>query len=236
MGQYSTWPGGGLTWDDNGNIATFQKGTSQLAFVHDAEGRLVSVIDPATGPVITYNYDARGRRTGRNPQTGGVATRFVYDGSVCIQELGTDNLADMTFVCARGVQQCVFTRGGSVYDPPGGGGGGLAGQASGKSCPVICPRTSLVTTGNGSPVERFDCDDAGLPIFLDAAGSVRPGATAAIGPVKWLAPESLWEPAIGMFLCPGSIYSPTLGETVSMAAAKEPRSTLLPPMGNISSR
>ena len=216
MGQYTTWPLGTLKWDDSGNLISMPTATGLLALTHDAEGRLTAVSRSGI-PVISYDYDPLGRLVSRHPEIG-APTTFVYDGSRCIQELGADGLADLSLVCAGTIKHCISARDGTLYYPHGGA------------------TTRLMTSASGTVVERFDCDDAGLPIFLDAAGSVRPGATAAIGPVKWLAPESLWEPAIGMFLCPGSIYSPTLGVTVSMARAKEPKSTLLPPMGNISSR
>ena len=202
---------------------TGQKGTRQLKFVHDAEGRLVSVNDPATGPVITYNYDARGRRTGRSPQTGGAATRFVYDGSVCIQELGTDNISDMTFVCADGIRQCISTRNGTVYYPQGGGTGSSAAQErqpeweklEGVLCVGTCDASlHLITSASGAPVERFDCDDAGKPIFLTSEGLPSSSTGSAIG-LRWMAPECAWEPEIGMFAGPGGIYSPDLGTTVS---------------------
>lgn len=249
MGQYSTWPGGALTWDANGNMATFQKGTSELTFVHDTEGRLVSVNDPATGPVITYAYDAYGRRVGRNPQTGGAATRFVYDGSVCIQELGTDNLADMTFVCADGIRQCISTRNGTIYYPHGGGAEFLAnrglqhwGERAERSCPGggrNWPRpgyfTSLITSATGAPVERFDCDDACKPIFLTSDGLPSSDTSSSIG-LRWMAPECAWEPEIGMFACSGGIYSPDLGQSVSTRKKKDDRPSLLPPMSNIPMR
>jgi YD repeat-containing protein len=216
MGQYSTWPGGALTWDANGNMATFQKGTSQLTFVHDAEGRLVSVNNPATGPVITYNYDAYGRRIGRNPQTGGAATRFVYDGSVCIQELGTDNLADMTFACADGIRQCISTRNGSTFYP----------HASGRSRDKgqtwdFYPRANsgCITGPTGAVVERYDCDDADKPIFLTSEGLPSSSTSSSIG-LRWLSPDCAWEPELGMFACPAGIYSPDLGKVVSMSVSE----------------
>ena len=73
MGQYSSWPGGGLTYDFKGNIRVFQKGANQLTFVHDVEGRLVRVNDSTGHAVVSYGYDAHGRRTEElkeSPTTG----------------------------------------------------------------------------------------------------------------------------------------------------------------------
>jgi YD repeat-containing protein len=238
MGQYSSWPGGALTWDANGNMATFQKGTGQLTFVHDAEGRLVRVNNSTGNPVIGYGYDATGRRSEQlhpSPTTGNleIIIKFVYDDSVCIQELGTDNLADMTFVCADGVRQCISTRNGTIYYPHGGGAANtterhharLAKERYGMSRKLAEPgeihenlngRISLLTSSSGTVIERFDCDDASKPIFLTSDGLPSSGTSSSIG-LRWLSPECAWEPAIGMFACPSGIYSPDLGQQVSSA-------------------
>ena len=239
MGQYSTWPGGALTWDANGNMATFQKGTSQLTFVHDAEGRLVRVDDSTGNTVIRYGYDAYGRRSEKlhlSPTTGDleIIIKFVYDGSVCIQELGTDNLADMTFVCADGIRQCISTRNGTIYYPHGGGAELLANRGLqhwgdradtknkvehwGDPHEGLNGRISLLTSSTGIVIERFDCDDAGKPIFLTGEGL--PSSTSAASGLRWISPECAWEPEIGMFACSGGIYSPELGQQVSSAGSK----------------
>jgi YD repeat-containing protein len=219
MGQYSTWPGGALTWDANGNMATFQKGSSELTFVHDVEGRLLSVDSPATGPVITYAYDASGRRTGRTPQTGGVATRFVYDGSVCIQELGADNLADMTFVCADGIRQCISTRNGTIYYPHGGGSSSGVRWKAPELNSNSDQHVAVVTNASGAVLERFDCDDACKPVFLTSDGLPSSSTSSSSG-LRWLSPACAWESEIGMFACPGGIYSPDLGQSISTGNKK----------------
>ena len=225
VAQYSTWPGGSLSWDANGNIGTFQKGTSALTFVHDAEGRVVSVTD-AAGEVVSYGYDACGRRearTGRNPQTSAKIRRMIYNGPDCIQELGTDNLADMTFVCADGIRECISTRNGTIYYPHGG-----ASSDTGKKIQDWVKnsfdkgklgRITLITNATAFPVERFDCDESGKPIFLTAEGSPSSATSSSIG-LRWLAPDCAWEPEIGMYACPGSIYSPDLGADVSSHKTK----------------
>lgn len=230
MGQYSMWPGGDLTWDANGNIGTFHNGTSELTFVHDAAGRLVSVDDPGTGPVITYAYDACGRRVGRNPQTGGTLSRFVHDGPVCIQELGADNLADMTFVCADGIRQCISTRNGTIYYPHGGGSSSDSHKKiqswvkdcydKSRSSVGTSGAVSLITSATGTTVERFACDDACKPIFLTGDGLPGTATFSSIG-LRWMAPECAWEPEIGMIQCPGGIYSPDLGRAISSSGKKE---------------
>ena len=211
MGQYTTWPGGPLTWDNQGNLASITSTAGQLDYLHDAEGRLLSVSDNATGtPVLGYAYDALGRRTIRDDQSGKV-TRFIYDGNVCIQEIGADGNAAASFVCVESVQQAIITRSGAV----------LSTHCSSNIAPWGDPHEnlngkspSLVTDATGTPFERFAFDDAGGPIFLEADGSpsVR---TSAIGPIRWMAPESIWEPDLSLFLGSDGIYSPPLGTSVS---------------------
>ena len=225
MGQASTWPRGSLQWDDNGNLALMTTATGQLAFVHDAEGRLVAVNDPATGnPVISYDYDALGRvmiqRIHRGNNLPSIASRLVYDGSVCIQELSDDGSGvispDMTFVCADGLQQCISTRNGTIYYPHGSGTGakGLNHWGDRKDC------VTLITNTAGEAVERFDSDDAGKPIFMTAGGLVTSDTNSSIG-LRWLATGCFWEPAIGMFHGSGGTYSPELGQEVSQPRKKE---------------
>ncbi|MCW1923067.1 hypothetical protein OKA05_10925 [Luteolibacter arcticus] len=258
MGQYTTWPGGPLDWDEEGNLRSIGRGSVTHVSQYDAEGRLVAVIDPVTDPLdsitlVSYAYDAIGRRISRT--TGGssgspaVTSAFVYDGAECIQEWGDDGTgtgtinAAVTFVSSDGNQHAIATRDGTLYYP----------AASASSAPnyryCTCPpgeyvstagknkvehwgdphenlngkhikdwegrsSFSLMTNSAGVVTERFDCDDAGKPVFLTAAG-VPTGSSSAIGPVRWMAPECLWEPSIGMLLGGNTVYSPDLGITVS---------------------
>lgn len=221
MGQYSTWPGGSLSWDGNGNIATFQKGSEQLTFVHDVEGRLVSVGD-SVGEVVSYAYDAHCRRTartGRNPQTGREIQVMIYDGPDCIQELDASNIADMTFVSADGIRQCISTRNGTIYYPHGGG----ASSELRWKAPELnsnSDRVSVITSAAGAVVERLDCDDAGKPIFLTTEGTPSGAIRSVIG-LRWMTAESNWEPEIGMFAGPGGFHSPDLGAHVSSHKIKD---------------
>ena len=48
-------------------------------------------------------------------------------------------------------------------------------------------------------------------MFLDAAGL----PATDVGPVKWMAPESLWVSQTGMFHGAGGVYSPDLGVSAS---------------------
>lgn len=243
MGQYSTWPGGAIEWTDNGNLKTIHRGTIAQLSLYDAADRLVSVSDPAAGTVlVSYTYDALGRVSGST--TGGsaglppVVTSFVYDGGTCIQELTDDGSgtidAAVTIVASGGVKHCISTRNGTLYYPVDasaamrGGprictcppGDFIYGRSSGncpgggRTWPNPGHSVSMLADDAGTPLERFDCDDAGAPLFLAADGTPT-SAASATGPIRWMAPEALWEPSIRCFIGPGGVYNPDLGMTTS---------------------
>ena len=234
MSQYTTWPGGDLTWSDNGNLTHMSDGTNSFDCIYDCLGRLVGVSDSATGsPRATYAFDGEGRRTrSSGPGIPSVSTYFVYDGDTCVQELSDDGFANLTFATGgAGGGRCITSRNGTLVYPHGGGG------------------TSLITRESGVPGERLDSDDAGRPIFLTSDGLVRQGATSALTGYRWILNDSgttgrtkygrvkvhfhwdregagdsragAWCPETGFFQCRDSVYSPQLGQPVSLHKDKK---------------
>jgi YD repeat-containing protein len=283
MHQYTTWPGGAVAWDDNGNLSSLQKSGATCQLSCDSGYQLVSVTDTSSGTgLVGYEYDAVGRRVGRNPQTG-KGMRFVYDGDTCIQELEEDGSGSFTtsksFVARGGVPYAMLGGGGALYPvsaaaaggprictcPPGysisGRGAGHSGTGnkvehwgdphenlSGKNKVEhwgdphenlngknkvehwgdphenlngkhIKDCEGLMTDDSGHVMERFDCDDAGGPLFLTAEGLPSSASSSASG-LRWIAPEVMWEPSIRMLLNGGSVYSPELGCQVSSEKIK----------------
>jgi YD repeat-containing protein len=251
MDQYTAWPGGPLDWDEQGNLRSIHRSSVMHAGQYDAEGRLVSVTDPATGEtLVTYTYDALDRRvassTGGAPGVPPVVTEFVFDGTHCIQEWTDDGSgtldAAVTSVSAGGIRHCISTRNGTLHYPA-----GTATRHWGDPHENLNGRhikdwaslhhgdphenlggIALVTGAGGGVTERMDCDDAGMPVFLNAGG-IPTGAAAATGPIRWMAPEAMWEPSIRMHLLGTLVFSPELGITVARghvtvlkAAASEP--------------
>jgi YD repeat-containing protein len=244
MGQYTTWPAGALEWSDNGNLRTIHRGTVAHLSQYDAADRLVSVSDPGTGTVlVSYTHDASGRvassTTGGSGGLPTVITHFIYDGGTCIQELndnGTGNIdVAVTFVASGGVKHCITTRDGTLYYPADSSAamrGGprictcppglhasqsISARIAGgdrSSHPIDRELVLMLTDTAGAPFERFDCDDGGTPIFLDASGTPT-SASSATGPLRWLVPGAMWEPSIRSFVSPGRVYSPDLGMTLS---------------------
>ncbi len=203
--QYTTWAGGrALTWDDQGSLLTMATGTATtppLSFVYDARSRLSSVSRGGL-PLAAYSYDACDRLLSRRLYTSTQApftftdTIFVYDGARCIQELSGTGAPQMTFA-AMGL--CIIPINGDPIYPHGGG----------------TSSASLLCNSAGQPSERLDRDQACRPIFLTSTGTLRAGATTALSGLRWLVPDCAWCPESSLYACPGSTYSPVLGETVS---------------------
>ncbi|MEK7951887.1 hypothetical protein [Luteolibacter soli] len=281
MDQYSSWPGGGIAWGDDGNVHSMERGsTGTDSYQYDAEGRVTAVTRSSTAGTLTlvaYVYDAIGRRVSSTTGGGGglppVTTEFVYDGDECIQEWSDDGSGTgttspaVTFACAEGIKYGIITRNGTIYYPVpnaafkgrhigspirGGNREASLGRVGFRTCSCppgyfyssarnkvehwgdphenvdgfVCPGGgrvwptagywSMVTDSAAAVTDRFDCDDAGTPVFLNAAG-LPTGASSATVPIRWCAPECMWEPSIRMIVCPAGLYSPDLGMTVSQA-------------------
>lgn len=208
MGQYTTWPGGALEWDDRGNLSLFTNGPTVLDLDSDGDGRLVAVNDGAAGtPVVSYTYDAIGRLASRTDAS--TTTTFVWDGSCMVQELddpnGTGELsAALTFVCGDGgIRHCISTRDGTYYYPI---------NTHARTGPAAVPRAAglqhALTNDASVVLERYDHDEAGELLLFHPDGTSK---GTAIGPVRWMAPESLRDASTGFIQGNGWTYSPQLG-------------------------
>ncbi len=215
MARYSTWPGGALRWNNEGSLEVLNRGndTSATSFTYDALDRLVSsdtrdLTGLGTPVVTTYTYDAIGRRSSSTAQGPAPATTyFRYDGDTCYQELDETFNPVMTYSVCDG-EQLAITAGSSLYycheiPPPRDPGSGLP---SGRS---------LISNSAGAVVERFDCDDAGFPIFLNETGLVRSGATTSLIGYRWFNGDGAWCPESSLFAGTNNVYCPDLKQTIS---------------------
>ena len=215
MARYSTWPGGALRWNNEGSLEVLNRGndTSATSFTYDALDRLVSsdtrdLTGLGTPVVTTYTYDAIGRRSSSTAQGPAPATTyFRYDGDTCYQELDETFNPVMTYSVCDG-EQLAITAGSSLYycheiPPPRDPGSGLP---TGRS---------LITNSAGAVVERFDCDDAGFPIFLNETGLVRSGATTSLIGYRWFNGDGSWCPESSLFAGTNNVYCPDLKQTIS---------------------
>jgi YD repeat-containing protein len=211
-GRYTSWPLGTLHWDANRNLTRIPYGDVTHTMQYDVLGRLVSVTDATGSPVAQFSYDALDRLVTLTVHGGSVPqfTRFIYDGAVCIQELGADDIPELTHVVSGGEVICSKTRDGTVLyrirvvDPPV--------ISSGYVAP--CDASSVITSATGAVVEHRACDGDGRPLFLTPDG--QPSSTGrSVTPLRWMAPETLWLPETRLFHSSGGSYSPALGMQVS---------------------
>ena len=247
MARYTTWPGGALRWNNEGSLEVLNRGndTSATSFTYDALDRLVSsdtsdLTGLGTPVVTTYTYDAIGRRSSSTAQGPVPATTyFRYDGDTCYQELDETFNPVMTYSVCDG-EQLAITAGSSLYycheiasprDHSSGLPTGRTLTSNGQSTdhPPLALRLptgrSLITNSAGAVVERFDCDDAGFPIFLNETGSVRSGASTSLIGYRWFNGNGAWCPESSLFACPDSVYCPDLGQTISEQKNKPVEST-----------
>ncbi len=241
MAQYSTWPGGPLSWDPNGSLTELSRGTSGLHLVYDAYSRLVEVQDAASTTLATYAYDACDRRTTSTIPSSTVGappavTSYLYDGDTCIQESDGANVPQRTFACASGSAICIVPINGDPIYPHAATTSSarlrvwqlMQGENSTEAMrwtPVVPkPQEPVtyrmsVTNTTGNAMERVACDDGGQPIFLNELGNVRPGATSTISGYHWMKDcydgACIWCPESGLIQGDGGVYSPELGQFVS---------------------
>jgi len=211
-GRYTSWPQGTLEWDQNRNLTRIPYGDVTHTMQYDALGRLVSVSDAATGsPVAQFSYDALDRLVTLTVHGGGSApqfTRFIYDGSVCIQELGADGVADLTHVVSGGIRHCISTRNGTIYYP----------HSSSLAYVGPCDASGVITGASGAVVEHRACDGDGRALYLTSDGI--PSSTGGSAtPIRWISPECRDVPNTRTCTCATGLYVSNLGMVVGKVKA-----------------
>lgn len=92
-------------YDNNGNLVSKTDAAGRWSYAWDAENRLVRVVKPGTLPlpfrIITYKYDALGRRVNRQMKRGGT-TSYTYDGQDVILDQKSDG-SSVTYVNGPGI-------------------------------------------------------------------------------------------------------------------------------------
>ena len=204
--RYTTWPRGSLEWDANRNLTRIPYSDITHTMQYDALGRLVSIKNEATGsPIAEYSYDGLNRLLTLTVHGGSVPhfTRFIYDGSVCVQELGGDGVADLTHVVSDGIRHCISTRNGTIYYP----------HSSNLTYIGPCDASEVITSATGAVVEHRTCDGDGRPIYLSPDGL--PSSTGtSVTPIRWTAPECLSVPNTRTCTCGTGYYVSSLGKVV----------------------
>jgi len=161
-------------YDQNGNLIVRMTATAHRQFVYDYADRLVQVADLSSGfpvPIVTYSYDALGRRVGRviNPGAPGqfVSGYAVYWGESALEEHENGTLR-RTYAFPH-----VFEQKGRVMFTD-----------TGDPLHFLCDdldNTLALTDADGNIVERYDYDDYGAPYFLTVDGSPTGETESGVG-------------------------------------------------------
>ena len=182
-------------YDQNGNLVARVTTTAQLQYVYDYADRLVAVSDLSGGlqaQIVTYAYDALGRRIGKTIYPSGlppVTTQFIYD------YLDDDSDGDIIEERVNGA----LTR---TYVLPQVGDEVLAAfDQTGQ--PQFYHHDELgnvlaLTDAAGAVVERYDYDDYGAPIFLSTDG-VPTGETESGVGNRFLFHGQEWDAETGFY-------------------------------------
>lgn len=93
--------------DNNGNLTSKTDGTGTTQFAWDFENRLKQVTLP-NGKVVTYKYDALGRRIERSatiapPLPATTVTRFIYDGQDVIRDTDGNGVTTANYLNGPGI-------------------------------------------------------------------------------------------------------------------------------------
>ncbi|MDD2597799.1 MAG: DUF6531 domain-containing protein [Kiritimatiellae bacterium] len=179
------------------------------AYALDAMGNRLSVIRDGTN----QPYDAFGRRIARVvydglPPTPVFTNRYLYAGGQVVEEEDGGGAVQRTYAFPH-----VFDQKGRIASAS----STLDGTRSFDDNVIRSFRAAVLFEGSvvfnlcddqgsllaltdekGHVLERFDYDDYGVPIFLDADGAPRPGATASLSGVTRLFHDMEWDEETGL--------------------------------------
>jgi RHS repeat-associated protein len=177
LNQYASVGGVAYGHDLNGNLTSV--GTTQ-SYVYDAENRLVSASGAKSA---TLAYDPLGRL--HQIVSGGVTTRFLYDGDRLVAEYSGSGTLLRRYVHGTGVDEPVLWYEGAS----------------------LATRRGLIANHQGSIVAVTDAAGASLQVnAYDAYGVPNP---ANMGRFQYTG--QAWIAELGLYHYKARVYSPTLG-------------------------
>jgi YD repeat-containing protein len=188
--------GAALTYDANGNLTQDQTGKH---LVYDAWNRLVQVKDSSGNPLISYSYDALGRRVTEN--RSGTITDLYYSSEWQVLEERVGGVARAQYVWNPVNVDTLVLR---DRDPSG---SGTLSERLYAQHDANNNVTALVDV-NGNVVERYDYDPYGQATVLTPTW-----ATQAGGSYGWvyLHQGGRYEGLSGLYSFRNRDFSPTLG-------------------------
>jgi len=182
LNQYTTTPLDQRTYDANGNLTSLKNDVAGNALTlsvscrYDYRNRMVEYKDNLTGQRHTYAYDALGRRIAKTVDADVTAytTRYFYGGEsqwqVCEEQDGSgDTVA--TYVYGRYIDEVLQMQRCESTPPCTSPGGTGVSPVDYYYHTDDLYNVMAVTDGAGQVVERYEYDDYGRPMVMDAAGN-----------------------------------------------------------------
>jgi RHS repeat-associated protein len=190
LNQYTTEPGGALTYDANGNLATGGGAT----YTHNGNSRMVSAVGPGSA-TASFGRDGRNRDVKRT--IDGVTTYLIYDGWNLVAEYNAAGTLTTQYIHGPRVDEILakVTPASTTFPLP---------DALGS--------TIAVTDASGVVLERVYYFDAfGTPTFRSGAGVPLPDTSTG---TRFLFTGREWFARLGLYDYRNRTYSPRLGRFV----------------------
>ncbi len=199
VNQYTATPFDQRAYDANGNTTGINTGQpSAKLYAYDYRNRLVRFENPALGVVVSFTYDASGRRI-RKAVSGGSPsdTRYVYDGLRIVEEQNAGHTTTATYVYGNYIdERLTMRRGGQDYYYHG----------------DDLHNVTKLTDASGAVVEQYAYGDFGQPSFKDGGGA--PLAHTAVGnPYLFTGRE--FDPETGLYFYRTRYLDPMAGRFIS---------------------
>lgn len=197
-----------LTYDNNGNMRTDENGNT---LTYDAWNRLVQVKDSGNNVIVSYEYDALGRRIA---ETKGSTTRdFFYSAGWQVLEEREGSTVKAQNVWSLAYVDAMVLRDGDATS-----GGNLGKSGSGLDERLYAVQdanfnvTAVVDT-SGVVVERYQYDPYGSFKVLDANFSVDSDGASDVG-WAYLHQGGRFDETTDLYSFRNRDYSPTLGRWI----------------------
>jgi RHS repeat-associated protein len=196
MNQYTITPFDARSYDENGNLVRAESQGEQINLQYDYRNRLVRY--SRGGETLQYVYDPLGRRIARSVADQPAGTvRFSYFGWSLIEEQNAAGQTLTSYVRGRSIDEVISLQaGGQEF--------WLHGDDLGS--------IRRVTDNQGNVVERYEYDDFGAPVILNAANAIL--AESQVGN-PFLFTGLIYDSESGLYQARYRYYEPRTGRFIT---------------------